>query len=530
MTDVEERLKQMTVAELRNLAREHNVSLKGRKKKADIVLAIMNSVDSDTLFKDERDDRVRELDDVGEEVAEIIADTEEAIALTESERLQDEDLIAEKLENARNGMLDFNTLLQYLTTLPQTFENGDYALALYQVRAAERISERVFSGWRSWIAAWTISSAEKIIAELESTGYDMKEPKRLLKVAKRAFADNKENSMLEAAEHLEKSVSASFERRMTDVDERLTACEEEMTGISEMGGNISEASQLLISAKNALLKYDHLGAEKRIMEAESSLELARTSRIQQISDYFPKVEELIKDGLALGADMAEAEHLLKLAHESFSRDDYLMTAELLGKAEAAALEGQEEQVKKAMRLRRVQIAKATEIINYNEPFLREAIAYGLDIGNSREMIERAKAALSRDDYVEGLRLANELKRVVSSLKPAIMEVREKKGIKIPDKGQCSKCGSDALSFSDNGTGVCESCGHTFMWLRLQPVVPSQAAGPSPAASQSVRQNNLCPTCGVPMNFVEGVGLVCPQCGFTKAVAVKKKRMKKGIFR
>ncbi len=494
----------------------------------------MESVEPSALFpsyegNDGKEEIAEELEDVEEGIAEIMADTEEAIAITESERLPDEDEIAEKLDNARNGMLDFNTLLQYLETLPKTFDRGDYALALYQVMAAERISERVFSGWQSWAVAWIISASERMIEELESTGYDMGEQRRLLRVSKRAFADGLRESMKESAMNLEKAVSRAFEQRMADVNDRLTSCEAELTKISEIGANITDASQLLVSAKNALLKYDHLGAEKRIMEAESSIELAKTQRIQQINDYFPRVESLIDDGRTLGADMSEAEHLLKLARDSFSREDYLMTSELLGKAEAAALEGQEEQIEKAMKLRKSQIAKAAEIINYNEPFVREAMAYGLDVANSSDLIQRAKAALSRDDYVEGLRLANELKKLILSLKPAIMGARQKKGITIPDKGICSKCGSDRLSFSDNGTGVCENCGYTFMWLRLQ--APAPAAAPASAVRQEAAQpQNICPRCGTALNFVNGVGLVCPNCGFTRAVSVKKKMAKKGLFR
>ncbi len=532
MEDAEEKLSSMTVAELKELAREKGISLKGIKKKREITAAILESTSSSELFNQQSaaERMTEDLDDVEESINEIMADTQEAIAIVESDRLVDEEKISEKLEDARNSMLDFNTLLQYLETLPKTFDKKDYALALYQVMAAERISERVFSGWYSWTVAWIISASEKMIEELESTGYDMKEQRHLMKIAKRAFGDGLQESMRESALALQKSVSAAFEGRMSDVDERLTMLEGEIAKISEIGANISDASQLLVSARNMLLKYDHLGAEKRIFEAESSIEMAKTERIQQINDYFPRVESLIEDGRSLGADMSEAEHLLKLARESFSREDYLMTSELLGKAEAGALEGQEEQIKKAMNLRRTQIAKATEIINYNEPFVREAVAYGLDIGQSSESIRQAKTALSRDDYVEGLRLANELKRFVAGLKPEIMEIRARRGITVPEKGICSKCGSDKLAFSDNGTGVCEACGYGFIWLRLQPIARAPAPPQSAPSSSTVPAGNTamntCPQCGTTLNFVEGVGMVCPNCGFTRAVTVKKKAAKK----
>jgi len=533
MEDTEEKLGSMTVAELKELAREEGRSLKGIKKKREIIAAILESTSSSQLFNQQSatERMTEDLDDVEESINEIMADTQEAIAIVESDRLVDEEKISEKLEDARNSMLDFNTLLQYLETLPKTFDKKDYALALYQVMAAERISERVFSGWHSWTVAWIISASEKMIEELESTGYNMKEQRHLLKVAKRAFGDDLQESMRESASALtlQKSVSAAFEGRMSDVDERLTMLEGEIANISEIGANISDASQLLVSARNMLLKYDHLGAEKRILEAESSIEMAKTERIQQINDYFPRVESLIEDGSSLGADMSEAEHLLKLARESFSREDYLMTSELLGKAEAGALEGQEEQIKKAMNLRRTQIVKATEIINYNEPFVREAVAYGLDMGQSSEFIRQAKTALSRDDYVEGMRLANELKRFVAGLKPEIMEIRARRGITIPEKGICSKCGSDQLAFSDNGTGVCEACGYGFIWLRLQPTrasAPPQSAPSSSTVPAGNTAMNTCPQCGTTLNFVDGVGMVCPNCGFTRAVSLKKKALKK----
>lgn len=539
MEGAEEILRNMTVAELKRLAREGGISLKGVRKKLDIIETLLNSEGledllapysgnktEDNVAEEEHNstaesDMAVEMESPAEE-NEDIEDTAERADSPNEQLVLDEEEISKKLDDARNTMLDFNTLLQYVQTLPRTYENRDYALAMYQVRAADRISDRVFSGWHSWAAAWIITASERIIEELESTGYDMGEQRRLLKIAKRDFAGEKPESMKESSLALQESVSKAFERRISELDERLKQLEVEINRMNEIGANTSDADQLLLSARSMLLKYNHLGVEKKLLEAESSLEIAKGERIQQINDYLPRVESLIEDGKSLGADMSEAEHLLNLARESLSREDYLMTTELLGKAEASALEGQEEQVKKAMNLRMAQIAKAREIINYNEPFVDEATAYGLDVRNSRQIIEQARAALSSDDYVEGLRLANELKRIVTSIKLEIMSIRSKKGISVPSRGKCSRCGSDRLSFSDNGTGVCENCGHTFRWLRLQPVVPSgrQAAPPSPANTAPV---NLCPKCGTPMNSVMGVGLVCPNCGFTQQIKVKKRK-------
>jgi|GEM_PF-2511024 len=536
MEGAEEILRKMTVAELRRLASEGGISLKNVRKKQDIIETILNSEGIEELLAPYSGDKGEE--DASEDAhnfavesdtaagretsSEVEVDTAESTDSQDDERLMDEEEISKKLEDARNTMLDFNTLLQYVQTLPRTYENREYALAMYQVKAADRISERVFSGWHSWAAAWMITASERIIEELESTGYGMGKERRLLEVARRDFAGENQESMKESAAALQESVSKAFERRIADLDERLTQLEVEITKMNEIGAKTSDAERLLLSARSMLLKYNHLGVEKKLLEAESSLEIAKGERIQQINDYLPRVESLIEDGKSLGADMSEAEHLLNLARESLSREDYLMTIELLGKAEASALEGQEEQVKKAMNLRMSQIARATEIINYNEPFVDEAIAYGLDVQNSRQIIEQARAALSGDDYVEGLRLANELKRIVAAIKPDILSIRSKKGITIPVRGKCSRCGSDRLSFSDNGTGVCENCGHTFKWLRLQPSAPSvqQSVSPSPSNPAPV---NICPKCGTPMNTVMGVGLVCPNCGFTQQVKVKKKR-------
>jgi ribosomal protein L14 len=99
MDDVEKKLSNMTVAELKELAREKEISLKGLKKKREIISAILKSAGGGELFEQQsaKEKIAEDLDNVEEGSTEIMADTQEAIAITESDRLIDEEKISEKV-------------------------------------------------------------------------------------------------------------------------------------------------------------------------------------------------------------------------------------------------------------------------------------------------------------------------------------------------------------------------------------------------------------------------------------------------
>jgi hypothetical protein len=184
-----------------------------------------------------------------------------------------------------------------------------------------------------------------------------------------------------------------------------------------------------------------------------------------LRDALAAAEDHIALARTVGANPVDAESALADARAAVARDDLVEAWDHTKRAERLAMQGQERQIQKAMRLRDSQTERAHGIIASGEPVVQEAEGYGLDAQEARTLLRQARDVLAKGDSVAGMVFARNAEEAVARLEARLVDERKRRGTEKPTQGVCGACQSDRLHFYDNGWGRCLACGATFRWRR-----------------------------------------------------------------
>lgn len=212
------------------------------------------------------------------------------------------------------------------------------------------------------------------------------------------------------------------------------------------------------------LEREELGVAEREADRAATLAAeARTRRIKEIGESVSAVEDHITAARKVGADVAAAEDLWVQAKSAIAAGDYVQAGELVKHAERVAIQGQQGQIDRAIRLREDQIERARAIIAACEPLLQEAESYDLSVADVRTLMRQARDVLSKGDYLAGLTFARNAEEAAYRLSTQVQEERRRRGIERPSAGVCGVCRSGHLTFYEDGWGRCLDCETEFRW-------------------------------------------------------------------
>ncbi len=287
---------------------------------------------------------------------------------------------------------------------------------------------------------------------------------RMLLSAKDSYKKDDIVDNKDLMEDLQKVSKKLLQDDIRKAKKNLLAKEKYVNEVKNMGGEVVTSEELLKRAIEVLGRDDHLQSTKYANKAAEMAEASREKRIDNIEDAIPITRKIIDQSKQLGSDVDEAEKLLKQAEVALDKNDFMLCSELTKKAENVAIETQSTQTQKAMDLRQRLIGDISQSISQVEPLIMEAERYGMDVRESREMLQRAKLALESHDYVNGTLYVKSAEETINKLEPEIEKFRTGKGVLKPTAGICSKCKSTNLKFFDNGWGKCFECGHIFKWM------------------------------------------------------------------
>lgn len=232
---------------------------------------------------------------------------------------------------------------------------------------------------------------------------------------------------------------------------------------SGLGASVVLAEEAWNLAAEALEKGEVAEGTARLERASQLATEARARKVREIEDFLSAVEDHIALARTVGADPADAERHLGDARAAYEGREYARASELATRAERLAMLGQLGQIQKAMELREAQTRRAYAVVATNEPVVREAESYGLNVADARVLLRQARDVLARGDYLTGLMFARNAEEAVERLLPQIDEERRRRGIEKPSRGICGVCRSTRLHFYDNGWGRCLDCGSPFRW-------------------------------------------------------------------
>lgn len=232
---------------------------------------------------------------------------------------------------------------------------------------------------------------------------------------------------------------------------------------ANLGAGVGAAEDAWKLAADSLEREEIAAAERQLDRAASLAAEAHARRIKEIGDAVSAVEDHISAARKVGADMAGAEDLWVQAKSAVASRDYQQAGELVKQAERAAIQGQQDQIAQAIRLREDQIERARAIIAACEPLLQEAESYDLSVADVRTLLRQARDVLAKGDYLAGLTFARNAEEAAYRLSSQVEEERRRRGIERPALGRCGACGSDHLTFYEDGWGRCSDCNGEFRW-------------------------------------------------------------------
>ncbi len=261
----------------------------------------------------------------------------------------------------------------------------------------------------------------------------------------------------------EMQVRAGKGAAMDRARERLVATRDAIREAANFGAAVGAAEDAWRSATDALENRDLPQTDAELDRASQLATEARERRIHDIDAALSAVEEHITGARTVGADVAEAEDLWVRARSAVAEREYVAAGDLIKQAERAAMQGQQRQIEQAIQLRESQIEKARAIIASCEPLLQEAESYDLSVADVRTLLRQARDVLAKGDYLAGITFARNAEEAAYRLESQVEEERKRRGIVHPARGVCGVCGSDHLTFYEDGWGTCLDCRSDFRW-------------------------------------------------------------------
>ena len=245
--------------------------------------------------------------------------------------------------------------------------------------------------------------------------------------------------------------------------ERLAVTRDTIHEAANLGAGVGAAEDAWRRAADSLERRDLPAAEWELDRAAALAVEAQRRHIREIHDSLFAVEDHISAARKVGADTTGAEDLWAQAKSAAAVRDYAEADELVKQAERAAMRGQQDQIGQAIQLRESQIGRAHAMIAACEPLLKEAESYDLSVAEVRTLLRQSRDVLAKGDYLAGMTFARNAEEAAYRLSTQVEEERRRRGIERPARGVCGVCGSDQLTFYEDGWGRCMACQADFRW-------------------------------------------------------------------
>lgn len=463
--DIRDALSGFKVAELKRMANKYNIDTSECKRKSDY-LDVLSKRENIQLILDEVDaiERERDLEMIRSELIDVGVDIEETIEEAETLPSMSDDEADQMLLEARNIDVDFDDVEDLLDTARMRFEEENFDKAVELSGEAVRVGQNRYHDLLKLALAYQIMSNEKLIDRMRKSGRDFSEPVTILIRSKEAFKVNRLDEDIELMNDLAVAIRAIYSDDIKETRDSLYEADEFLLEIANLGADLTLARDILQRAREAARRNESREAT-RLMERAKEVALeAKEKRIFEIRETIPRTEAIIEDAKHLGGEVEEAEKMLIQAKIALDNDDYILCAELAGRAEARAGEVQHYQIQKAMDVREKQILEAKKRIERLNTVIVEADQYKLNVAKARRLLYVAQETIKEHDFVRMTRYVVSAQEAVDDLMPQIQGERRKRGIEKPKAGVCGNCKSKELDFFDEGFGECKSCSRTFTWV------------------------------------------------------------------
>lgn len=437
-------LKSKSIASLQALAAEHGVDVEGVAKKWDLVSRVASSPAAPRLLGT---------------VPGAPKETTPVSSLPDTSSINSDELLI----RGKNIDADFGLAEDILDQARMRFEERAFDRVLELAHEALLLVHGTLDAFEKSAWSYAILSSQKLIEESGHAGRDVEPAAALLRDARVAYISGNHAANRDLLIKLQTATKALYSEEVQRLRRMIYAAEDRIQQAEHLGADLTAASESLTKARDAMRRADHGRAMDLLAETERLVNEAVEARVKEIAASIPATARLIEESRHVGAEVEGALRLLDKAKVAVDRKEHVLAAELVERAERAALKAQQYQIQRVMELRLRQIERAQGVLNRVVPILDEAASYGIMVDDIRRDLADAEDVLDQGDYANGTILAKRVEERSLALVSRIVVERPKHGVAKPSAGRCTVCDSQDVVFSDDGWSRCNACSVTWRW-------------------------------------------------------------------
>lgn len=427
-----EALRALTVKELRSQATAWEVNLEGKRRKNDLIDLLVHAK--------------------GGETASVPRETPSELVL----------------EDIRpSAEPPFGQLEDLWIEAANRVDRGDYRAAIALSRDGLNLVGEWTKRYMEGACARALFAARKLVDHYEDND-STRAFRATIEEAQKAYDAG---NLLRSSQLVRDLQRLIADLHMEEVGQVRDLLGERETALRELGGlriDLTEAQDLLTQAEQASTLGNRENAMKLVRQFDETVEKLRARRVEELRDYLAAVESRIEETEALGPSLSGPRKLVKQAWAALERNELVLCEEIARRCETAVLESQRDHIDRAMAMRREYFAQVRDLVARLKPTLKEASAYGIDIEEPKALLRGALELFRRNEYLGALAKAEAAKRAVDSILPRVIERRTGHGVEKPTVGVCRTCGSERITFHDDGWASCRACSHRFRWRKEFP--------------------------------------------------------------
>jgi DNA-directed RNA polymerase subunit RPC12/RpoP len=256
------------------------------------------------------------------------------------------------LKNYKSESTIFEEAKVLLKKMQSNFGEGNLEDTISRGVAGSGLIEDISIRFEMVRKAYVIFAFRQLIADVRDSGIDIGDVEELVLSAAEHFHQGEAEELDGILEEMSEKAKELQTLQAKKLKEMIEDVEEFIDESRDLGVESEEARDLLRKAEEAFESKTFKKVGYYASKAKKAAEKAREDRIKGISDALLFVKTILEDTREIGADVTEVEELYEEAQEAFEQEKYMKCKTLIKEVEQTALELQDNQIKKAMSLKK----------------------------------------------------------------------------------------------------------------------------------------------------------------------------------
>jgi DNA repair exonuclease SbcCD ATPase subunit len=332
--ETRELLAKLFTAQLEQLAQEKEIDCGESPDRIDY-LSILGKSDEITR------------EDVERFIGEMDAKTSETV---EGEEYFGE--VEKTLKDFKNQGSIFEEANELLEKMQRNFGDGNLEDAIAKGVEGSSLIEDTTIKYELVRRAYVILAFRQLLSDVKEAGIDIGDANTQAQNAAELFHKGETEELDGVLQEIAKKAKDLQKEQAKKLKQLISSVEELIDQTKELGAESMEARDLLQKAEESFESKIFKKVSYYATKAKKAAEDARKDRIQGISDSLLFVKTILEDTREIGADVSEVESLYSDAKTAFQEERYMDCKSLIKDVEQTALQLQDAQIQKAMKLRK----------------------------------------------------------------------------------------------------------------------------------------------------------------------------------